>query len=121
MRAAIDGLQVAMQARWPLYFWFAHSNILSVRSAVFNAEAHIPTQPSSPLKDARISFSHEDQERAGGAVAPARQGAQARLREGWPPRVNHPPRRTEFCVVAAFPEGSLEPPQDLAAVEGKPT
>jgi hypothetical protein len=59
-----------------------------VRSAVFDAEAHIPTQPSSPLKDARISFSHEDQERAGGVVAPARQGTQARLGKGWPPRVS---------------------------------
>ncbi len=48
------------------------TDILSlVRSAVTNAEAHIPTQPSSPLKDARISFSYEDQERSRGVVPPA--------------------------------------------------
>ncbi len=86
--AAVSRTQVASVARSPLYSRFAQFNFALVRSAVFDAEAHIPTQPSSPLKDARISFSHEDQERAGGAVAPARQGTQARLREGWPPRVN---------------------------------
>jgi len=79
----------ASQARWPVYFSFAQSNFLLVRSAIFrHAEAHIPTQPSSPLKDARLSFSHEDQERPGGAVAPSRQGAQARLRETWLSRVS---------------------------------
>jgi hypothetical protein len=49
-----------------------YSIFVPVRSAVFDAEAHIPTQPSSPLKDARLSFSHEDQERPGGAFAPPR-------------------------------------------------
>jgi len=71
----------------PVYFWFALSNFLPVRSAVSNAEAHIPTQPSSPFQDARVSFSHEDQERTGGHFPPSRQGTQARRREAGFPRV----------------------------------
>jgi hypothetical protein len=71
----------------PVYFWFALSNFLPVRSAVSNAEAHIPTQPSSPFQDARVSFSHEDQERTGGHFPPSRQGAQARRREAGLPRI----------------------------------
>ena len=58
-----------------------------MRSAVRNAEAHIPTQPSSPFEDARIPFSHEDQEWPRGHLAPSCQGTQARRREGWLPRV----------------------------------
>jgi hypothetical protein len=141
--------QVASVARAPIYSKFAQFNFLPVRSAVFDAEAHIPTQPSSPLKDARISFSHEDQERAGGAVAPARQGTQARLREGWPPRVNqktgapqatalgtvvvedlssvlsqhfqkdHPPQQVQKRDLLGAPE-HREPAQDSAAATGGP-
>ena len=65
------GAPVACFPLCPLYFWFAQRHFVPVRSAVTNAEAHIPTQPSSPLKDARISFSYEDQERSRGAVPPA--------------------------------------------------
>jgi hypothetical protein len=77
----------ASQARRTVYFWFALSNVYSVRSAVSNAEAHIPTQPSSPVQDARVSFSHEDQERTGGYFPPSRQGTQAHRREAGLPRV----------------------------------
>jgi hypothetical protein len=35
------------------------------------AQAHVSTQPSSPLENARISDAHENQERPGRAFAPA--------------------------------------------------
>ena len=81
------GRRFASRACRTVYFWFALSNFLPVRSAVSNAEAHIPTQPSSPVQDARVSFSHEDQERTGGDFPPSRQGTQARRRKARLPRV----------------------------------
>src|SRR5271169_2258636 len=82
-----DARRFASKASRTVYFWFALSNFSPVRSAVSNAEAHIPTQPSSPFQDARVSFSHEDQERTRGDFPPPRQGTQARLREARLPRV----------------------------------
>ena len=79
--------QFASQACRTVYFEFALSNFSPVRSAVSNAEAHIPTQPSSPFQDARVSFSHEDQERTRGDFPPSRQGTQTRRRETGLPRV----------------------------------
>jgi len=79
LRGPAGSGQFASQARRTVYFWFALSNFSPVRSAVSNAEAHIPTQPSSPVQDARVSVSHEDQERTGGDFPPSRQGTQARL------------------------------------------
>jgi hypothetical protein len=68
---------------------FAQGQILKLYwlkpgAAIFHAQAHIPTQPTSPLKDARLSHAYEDQERPGGDLAPAGQrsqtsGGEARL------------------------------------------
>src|SRR5277367_605013 len=85
--AIAAGSWFASKASRTVYFWFALSNFSLVRSAVSNAEAHIPTQPSSPFQDARVSFSHEDQERTRGDFPPPRQGTQARLRKAGLPRV----------------------------------
>src|SRR5271167_3144549 len=82
-----DARRFASKASRTVYFWFALSNLSPVRSAVSNAEAHIPTQPSSPVQDARVSFSHEDQERTSGDFTPSRQGTQACRRETRLPRV----------------------------------
>jgi hypothetical protein len=86
----------ASKASRTVYFWFALSNFSLVRSAVSNAEAHIPTQPSSSFQDARVSFSYEDQERTCGDFPPSRQGAQARLRKAGLPRVID--LNSDFCV-----------------------
>jgi hypothetical protein len=56
-------------------------NFLNRGAATFHAEAHVPAQPASPLEDARISHPDEDEERTSGALAPARQGSQARFGE----------------------------------------
>jgi ribonuclease P protein component len=56
-----------------------------------NAEADIPTQPPPPRQSARVPAAHEDQERAGRAVAPPRQGTQARLGEPRLPRLARTP------------------------------
>ena len=79
----------ALASQWSrtLYFLFVPVTIFPVRSAVSHAEAHIPTQPSSPLEDARISYSHEDQERTSGDFQTPRQRTQARLGEARFPRV----------------------------------
>jgi ribonuclease P protein component len=53
----------------------------------FHAETYIPTQPPQTGKKARFPFADEDEKRAGGAVAPSRQGTQARLGEARLPRV----------------------------------
>lgn len=86
-RETRETVTFASRAARTVYFWFALSNFSLVRSAVSNAEAHIPTQPSSPVEDARISFSYEDQERPGGDFPPSCQGTQARCRKAWFPRV----------------------------------
>src|SRR5664279_2682124 len=96
--SAWQRLRFASQACRTVYFWFALSNFLPVRSAVSNAEAHIPTQPSSPVQDARVSFSHEDQERTGGNFPPSCQGTQARRRKARLPRVVD-----ERCFLRALP------------------
>jgi len=85
--AVDDAARVASEAARTVYFGFALSNFSPVRSAVSNAEAHIPTQPSSPFQDARVSFSYEDQERTRGDFPPSRQGTQARLGKTGLPRV----------------------------------
>ena len=99
LHGPLGGGQFACQARRTVYFWFALSNFLPVRSAVSNAEAHIPTQPSSPVQDARVSFSHEDQERTGGDFPPSRQGTQARLRNTRFPRVS----QRSLCAIVNMP------------------
>jgi hypothetical protein len=54
-----------------------HPIDLSQEQVLFDAKADIPTQPASPLEDARISYAHEDQGRTGGDLPAARQRSQA--------------------------------------------
>ena len=67
--------------------------IASQEFVSFHAETYIPTQPPQTVEEARLSFADEDQERRQGAVAPSRQGAQARLGEARLPRVVLPKLR----------------------------
>ena len=70
--------------------YFSHK-----RSSPFHAEAYVPTEPAPPLKDARVSQPDEDQERARGTGASARQGTQAGLGQTGLPGVN---RRLGQCA-----------------------
>jgi hypothetical protein len=62
--------------------------------AQFHAEAHISTQPPSPLQSSRLSHSNEDQERSRRIVPAAREGPQACVGECRPPRLVHFSYRT---------------------------
>ena len=73
-----------------LYSGFACRRWIQLGAAIFHAQAHFPTQPSSPLKDARISYAHEDQERPCSDFASAGQGPEARLGETWFSRIISP-------------------------------
>jgi ribonuclease P protein component len=56
-----------------------------------DVEAHVPAEPPSPLEDTRVSAPHENQERTGGTVAPAREGTQTRLGKARVPRIDRQP------------------------------
>lgn len=71
-----------------LYFLLATDLIQQQGAAnFFHAQAHVPAQPSPPLEDARLSPTNEDEERAGGPVAPSRQRTQAGFGEAGLPRI----------------------------------
>lgn len=63
---------------------------LNQESVKFNAQAYVPTQPASPLKDAWFSHPHEDEGWAGGDLPPARQRTQTGFREARFPGINFP-------------------------------
>src|SRR5947207_12541731 len=78
---------IAQHARIPLYFSFGlYINFLA-GVPEFNAEAHVPAQPSPSLQDARFSYTNENKEWTSRAVTAARQRAQACLRKARIPRV----------------------------------
>ena len=58
--------------------------------AHFHAQAHISTQPASPLENAWLPLADEDQVRSSRAEPPPRCGAQARFRKCWIPRLSFP-------------------------------
>ena len=78
---------IAQQARIPLYFSVGlYINFLA-GVPEFNAEAHVPAQPSPPFQDARFSYTNENKEWTSRSVTTARQRAQACFRQARIPRV----------------------------------
>ena len=59
------------------------SNFRQEAGAHFYAQAHISTQPASPLEDAWLSLTYEDQVGSSRAEPSSRRRPQARLSERW--------------------------------------
>src|SRR5689334_23068109 len=51
------------------------------RSSIIHAQTYLSAEPPPPFQDARLSHENENQERTGRAIAPPRQGTQARFRK----------------------------------------
>jgi hypothetical protein len=78
-----------------------------------NAEADIPTQSPPPCQGARVPAAHEDEERTGRAVAPPRQGTQARLGEPRLPRLAPSPNeRSPAAAGLPYKEARTESIRD---------
>src|SRR6201994_4034273 len=83
---------------------FAQNRLYSVlaRKAViplsgqFDAQAYLPTQPPSPLEDARLPFPYEDQGGRGCAVSPSCQGTAPCLRVAELPRLTQEPGKNPY-------------------------
>jgi hypothetical protein len=69
------------------HLYFSLTRFPQAGAVKSDAEAHVPTESPPPRKNTWIPAAHEDQERAGRAVAAPRQGTPARLGEPRPSRL----------------------------------
>ncbi len=97
MRAGQGELPPLASFIYTFYLPLAYSAARS--SYFFHAQAHVPAQPPPPLENARLSSTYEDQERAGGPGAPARQRTQAGIGKAGLPRIT-------ICPAQTWPDSS---------------